>query len=548
MNAPAPNVCLPLAAAVGLLATAAAMAAEGEPVPAAAEGIRTEAVRPNDGPAGRPLPLAASWNVKYWGPDYQVEMVRRGHHVLPWIGHPSPRAQSNPEFRARWLEFNGKALATWRAWRMPVTVRDHNYAMDLIREPLGNLPPEKNPCTIRPDGSVFRRPSPFGPVGPWKRVGRGLVDGPLMKEIQRLYPDPPMVMFLSNNETRLLRWHELGESKRYLDAHGKGREGTYKRKLVADGWIERFGALLGAMRGALVAEAWRKNAMFVGYNAFGPNCYGRWGGWKAYAIPTPDRIAPDPLFWDGGSPSYYDNNWEPHKADYRAWSCQTEAMNWVFMLREAHRLNPDFWFEISLWDGDRGGDDPKNSKPARYRRKGQQWTPRRYEGDIQYGLWLLRPRALREFRGSTQKRERYQGFWDAVLRSVDRVWADETLRRFWRKGRLVPNRARQHPWDAGLLKTYADADRWFHLDTSLDQPRPWKNSTEVRVWTLARVLGEKPDRQWLLYAHAPLGTEKGVQVTIPDGPNVTVDAPPAGSFYVVGEEGKARLVPDPLTR
>jgi hypothetical protein len=527
---------------------ASAGGAERE-VPAVAAEIRTEALRRNDDPAGRQLPLAANWNVPNWDGDYQVEMVRGGHHILPWIGHPDPTARGE-QFAGKYLETNGKALRTWAAWKMPITMRDQNYAMGLTKSPYKDLPPERNPNTIRPDGSVWTRPSPLGAVEPWRQVGRSLTDFPLMKKIQELYPDPPLVVFLSNNETRKLRWHELGESRRYLDKHGTGRAGEFQRKLVGDGWVERFGALLGGMREALVSATWRKNAIFIGYGAFGPACYGRWDGWKDYAMCTPDRIAPQPLYWNGGSPSFYDNDWETQKADYLVWSPQIEAMNWPFMIEEARKLNGEFWFEISVWDGavtpgSKRRGKPAVGKPDQYLAKGQTWTPARYEGRVQFGMWLVRPRVLREFRGHGQPREPFQAYWDVIVRCVDRVWQDKTLRRFWRKGRLVPNRQHEHPWQADVLAKYKSADRWFLLDTSLDAPRPWNNATKIRVFALARVMGEKPARQWLVYAHAPLGEEKGVEIHVPGYRGIKVDAAVAGSFYLVSEtDGRVEAVTD----
>ena len=37
--------------------------------------------------------------------------------------------------------------------------------------------------------------------------------------------------------------------------------------------------------------------------------------------------------------------------DYTLWSPQIETMNWVFMLDEVQRTRPEFWFELSTWDG-----------------------------------------------------------------------------------------------------------------------------------------------------------------------------------------------------
>jgi hypothetical protein len=98
--------------------------------------------------------------------------------------------------------------------------------------------------------------------------------------------------------------------------------------------------------------------------------------------------------WDGGSPSYYAAYYYPI-TDYTIYSPQIESMNWVFMLREALKLNPKFWFEISIWDGKYSGEAPpgKRWKPDVYRSLGQTFNPERYGGYVQYGMWLLRPRS-----------------------------------------------------------------------------------------------------------------------------------------------------------
>lgn len=377
--------------------------------------------------------------------------------------------------------------------------------------------------------------------------------------MEALYPDPPLVVFLSNNETRKLRWHELDHAQRFLAAHGKDASDIEKREAVVKGWTERFHALFDAMRKGLANDAWRQHAIFVGYDAFGPAFYGRWGGWKKYGIPTPDRIDPNPLYWDGGSPSLYDNDWEPDKTDYNVWSPQTEAMNFPFMVDEAIELNPDYWFEISIWDGDKDWWTPtkgvnKRSKPNQYRAKGQTWSPQRYAGWTQYCMWIVRPRVVREFRGSAQPRlpvkdrggtqvfEGYQPYWNALLANVERVWNHPLLTRFWRKGKLVPNRAGQNPWNSNLLDKYKGVDRWFRLDTSLDPPRPWHNTTNLHVFSLAYVLGEGDNREWLVYAHSPLGEQKNVQITIPGRGKITVDIPVGGAFYHIDRSGNLEVV------
>ena len=239
---------------------------------------------------------------------------------------------------------------------------------------------------------------------------------------------------------------------------------------------------------------------------------------------------PSALMWDGGSPSYYTDDWNP-KTDYIVWSPQVEFMNLVFMQRETLQLNPRFWFEFSVWDGYHADPQRQKTYPSKrsvYRQAGQSYNPARYEGFVQFGLWLTRPRAVRDFRGWTEPwddvvgedgRPSWEGggpYFMALVKAVDRVHTQAVLRQWWRKGDLVPNRARPHPYQAGIPAEYQQADRWFRLDTALDPPSPWGLTTDLQVFSLALVQGKAPQRQWLVYAHSPLADRKAVSVTIPE--------------------------------
>ena len=133
----------------------------------------------------------------------------------------------------------------------------------------------------------------------------------------------------------------------------------------------------------------------------------------------------------------------------------------------------------------------------------------------------------------------------AIVDAVDRVYSNATLREFWRKGELVPNRAHQHPYQAAIPKEYQNVDRWFLLDANVNPKEyVWQSaehppgSQEISVFSLALARGESPARRWLLYAHSPLKDRKDVKITIPDYREVTVDVSDAGSFYLVDEKDK----------
>jgi len=217
-------------------------------------------------------------------------------------------------------------------------------------------------------------------------------------------------------------------------------------------------------------------------------------------------------------------------------SPQIASMNWLFMLREAQKMNPGFWFEISTWDGHTAD---STDKRRYYVKIGQAYGPERYQGSVQFGMWLLRPRVVREYRGWTETVRDEGPYFLAVVDAVDRVYSDATLQRFWRKASLVANDTGQHPYQSSIPAEYGNVRRWFLLDTDVNPPRPWTLSTRISVFSLALVLGSSPTREWLLYAHSPARSYSGVKVTIPGYGEVTIDVTQAGCFYDVVEQGRA---------
>ncbi len=531
-----------------------------------ADAIRQEATRPNRGDIGRPLPLAAHWNVTGmynagFTPAYQQQLLQKGHHLLPWIEYPptdrnleqlfkpgDPRRQKYIDDRMKHFETTIKQLAKDK---LPISFLATQWESILTydKEFFG-LPADKNPNVVGLDGKIKAQVCPFGPIEPWREAGKIWTDNSFLKKIQEWYPDPPLVLFISNNEHSKQQWSEAEQSKRYLDKFGPGKSGEFKRKVIADGWIERYGAMLDAMRAGLTSKTWQKNARFVGYEAYPPVHFGRWGGWKEYSLTIPNRLDPQPLVWDGGSPSYYLHNWMAI-TDYTLWSPQIETMNWVFMLDEIHKTRPDFFFELSTWDGDQPG--AGNDKRKFYAKLGEPFTPARYEGMVQYGMWLMRPRVVRDFRSHTESVEYAGPYFQPILDAVDRVWTEPTLQKFWRHGTLVANPKGKHPYQADVPAEYKNADRWFLLDTNLtpkelkptefDNAKPPARQLEIPVFALAYVLGQKPNREWLVYAHAPRAARQSVRITVPDYGSFSTYVTQSGTFIHLKEpEGRGAQV------
>jgi hypothetical protein len=516
-----------------------------------ARRIVNESLLPPRSPNGRPLPLTSHWNMgsqgRGWTPEYQLELLDQGHAILPWFGWPQGDPDRDAKSRDRFDAYYGALLRYCRELGLPISFRGTQWEAMLARKPYRGLPPDACPAVVTVDGETIGKLSPFGPKECWRDPAREYVATPGMQRVQELYPDPPLVLFVSNNEAPDLRWHQVEGSQRYVQRYGLDRSDDFKREIVARGWMERYALMFQAMRDALEQEAWRRNVRFVGYGAFGPSHFGRWPGWKEYSLIAKQWVSPDWHIWDGGSPSYYTHNWCDNR-DHWVWSTQVQSMNWIFQLEEAWAVNPDFWWEISVWDGNGGGWTPgtpcseelrAKAKACQYAADGQSYTPQRFAGWVQFGMWLLRPRVVREFRGSTVPRQPWQPYFDELLAAVDRVHRDATLTEFWRFGQLVPNTDHRHPYQENIPPRFREVHRWYLLDTNLDLPRPWTSTTNIPVFSMALMLGEPATRRWLLYAHSPLQDREGVEIQVPEFGSCVVDVPRCGAFYLVDERSGA---------
>ena len=478
--------------------------------------------------AQHPLPLAASWNTGLralgFSPDWQVEQIRRGRYLLPWmVLSPPPKGPA-------YVGYASVFDATYYASAIEFLAQ-HRLPLSFEMDPWESLLPRESPFYARTDAHGSGLPlSPFGPVRPWYEAGRAWARHPSLRQLQRLYPDPPLVLFISDNEAERVSADDL-HAPYSVDA---SPQVIARRRAIGDAWIVRYKAMIRGFRDGLDAPGWRAHARFIGYNAFAMPAIGRWSGWGSYSLYVPGRISPWPYAWDGASPSYYVNNWAPD-SDYTVWSPEIEAMNYVPDLAEVRRTEPDFWFELSTWDGQEPGDP--SDKRLYYESRGQRLTPDRYGGMVQFGMWLLRPRIVREFRNWTDDRLRFEPYFDQIMDAVARVHRDPVLRDFWLHGRLLQNPAGEHPYESALTPEFASRPRWFLLDTPANPPRPWQLTTPLAVYALALVQGRRPSREWLVYAFSPLGRSADVQVRIPHGPEVTVRAARSGAFTLVRESG-----------
>ena len=505
--------------------------------------IKREMALPPRGPEGRPLPLAASWSCGHadwhkgirtgFSPDYQITLLEAGHHILPWI---AARLATNRQLAA---SYYAQCLTNLAAHGLPFAIVTANMEDPLKDDEYRSLPLEQRPNFTLRDGTVKDAASPFGPSEPWQEVGAMWPTTEQFIAMQAIYPDPPAVIYVSNNEHPKMRWHEADDSIRYDALYGdtydemSGKDKHGLRDSIGQKWTVLYQAMHNSFRTGLTATAWQTNILFVGYGAFGMIDYARWYQWHNYSLHTDTIISYWPRIWDGGSPPYYVHNWSP-LTDFKVRSPQIEAFNWVFMLEEALNYNTNFFFELSVWDGHQEG-YPDDDKRLYYGRRGWTFDPARYVGMVKFGMWLMRPRVVREFRNYRDTVEHDGEYLKAICEAVDELYDDETLEEFWRRGELVPNTAWEHLYTYNELANYEAENRWFLLDCDANPDRPWDLYDELKVFAIALKLGSVGARRWLVYAHAPVEDEIAVQLTIPDGPDIMINVPREGTTVHVME-------------
>jgi len=504
------------------------------------DSIRKEAVAP-DTDLNHALPLASSWNASTWwnydtgaagfSPAWQLDEVEQGRHFLPWFNIPPPEMTAESAETAVYRAYLEAPVKEAARFRLPISFVGTEWEHYLYDDPAYfALPPAQNPNIVSLEGNVLKKLSPFGAKECWHQVGLDWGSSSLLNQIMTWYPAPPVVLFISNNEAVRLLWTEAETDRRYLDLYGYGREDDFKRQVFGEGWAERYRALIQGFREGLGSQRWRDCAKFVGFEAFGLGAFARWSEWKNYSLYIPHRIDPSPLFWEGGSPSLY--IWADRgERDNNVAGLLFQAMNWVFMLDEARQFNPSFWYEFSSWDGD------EVSRNA-YTQLGQNLTPERYGGFVQFAMWLLRPRLVRDYRAWEQPRSAILAWFTPIVEAVDLIYRNAALELFWRSSDLVENASRPHPYQTDVPPEYANLPRMFLLTTNLDPAPPWSMQTEFPVMSLARVRGTSPQRSWLLYAYAPLGRQPEVQISVPEFGAVRVSVNLGGSYYLVDEATK----------
>lgn len=494
------------------------------------------------GTAERPLPLASNWNCggpsEGFTPQWQMEMIEKGHHLILTLGLGGPDAKFDARSQEKWIEPLRKA----REKRMPISLLTGEWESTLYSDPKYRaIPGDDNPCVVEREGDPQKMVSPFGPVKWWSDVGRRYTDCEFVRKLEEIYPDPPYVVIVADNEAAKLDWPIAEKDRRYRAKYGDDKSDDLKKKIVGDGYLERYRAMLDAARQGF--RAWRGRVILTAYGASPLIEMGQSRGWRKATLWVEGRPAIDPYIWDGMSPSQYITTWDAN-SDYSMNSPQACAMNLVVQERLFRKARPMLFSEVSVWDGAYDGRKTAVIKLKKWAAEGQKVPPERYGGMVKWVMWMPRASIVRDYRWWHEPRQPQGQFpgmekpYAQVIAAVDQVHQYPLLARFWREGALVANPAHQHPYQYDIPDEVKSEPRWFQLDSSANPPWPWDLNTPVHVWSFAYVMGREPAREWMVYTFAPLGTRPEVEVQLPGYGPVKLSASQSGSYFHVVEKEK----------
>ncbi len=490
------------------------------------------------------LPYAAHW---VQGADWQLDILNAGRYIIPLGANHFP---CNDGSNSNWdLALDEDIWGEIKTKGIPIHVRNMQYT-DLFYGDLANgisgcstysgLPEVDNPNWINIVGDVIEdRVSPFGPVARWTELGTEWGSTTYIQALHTLYPDPPYVLLLSNNEPRTLKWWNAADSKRFVALYGGGVSEADTRLIFEEAWIERYTALFTAIKAQL--PSWSDKIIFAGYET-AMTSVGRYNGWTN-ATTTMARLNDTPYIWDGDSPDGYLN--ANQLTDYNGWSINIGVMKWPAIKAWYKKVNPNMYWGIST--------AAIPNFVTTMLGLGQTFPYERYGAIVKWEMWMTKPTVVRDFRWPISIEDIFDIededmlWFEQVLDPVDEIHDSTILAEFWRDGELVLNTDREHPYQknvAILPDDLSTPNQWYALTTSLEpsasdfpnNPTTGQSLAVVfNVWAMAQVLGEYPNRRWLVYTYAPLAAQNNVDIMIPEFGNITVDVTRAGSYFVVSE-------------
>lgn len=531
----------------------------------------------------RPLPVFASWNMGKnqtadgqdvgYTPDWQHEQLLAGFPILLTFEHsfyldPNHRTNSAVEFNPAWPYARDNKL--------PIAFIGWNF-LDRLR--LGQWPgstplPADHPFVVKSDNTVVKACSPWSPnIHQWYAEGQR-VGNHLRLVYAADYPEPPAVLLFDNHEAGIATLEQAQQDKRrpaIINAVWSQYWQTnpsYAREVerveMERAYALRYAEFKRGLREAL-PPAWRKVLRFIAYSQFG-NEFGSveyTPDSMRYAVPWSSAAG------EGINPTHdgiaanvgYLHDWYTGNVGLVR-SPSMEAGNVRFAIDTMREVNPAYEVVSLYWNG-------------------KQVSAAQYLGMCRCVLWQTQTPIHMAWVGSAETRAAtFANQIQPLMQAVQEVHTNETLRRFWKDGKLLRNLWTRdfsaqpavnqydtrtgygHPYWWMLPTEYADTGKRLFLQHVPINQRlvPWNtiggpdarlrdrwaddrtHQTQVPVFSIAHQL----DDEYLVYAHAPNGARTGVQIDVHATTartfTMTVDVPVAGAFWLRKADGSIEQV------
>lgn len=463
-----------------------------------------------------PLPLASAWITgtnqpapNNWDIAYQMELIDQGHYVLPYTQWAATSRMT-------------PVISDLVTYGLPISFRFNN----LLEKTAGT------PAARESSPGVYSNfyASPYGPLDSYAEVGDLWVAAwPELSTFTAAYPSPPVVLLLDNNEFGILSPADTTDIR---------STGT----LTNEQWVDRMVDRYAAMKGAILDDlgGWAANAKFIGYDEtpipFTAGLSADYDPTSTYGYYFPRRA------YEGGSWSYYIDDWQPDEPDFTIRSPNANVMNVVWGLDQLSGYQ-GWWHEIGTWWPWRD-----SVLSAYYAERGQTYTHDRYKGFTLWGMWIERPRVVRPFYGSTEEwddENEYGTQYMTVLNAVKDVNDSTTLRDFWAHADLTTSTLAysgtynmEHPY------RYVGSTRNYLLEVEenalvMNANNHYTHTDVVKIWACALTKGT----DILVYAYAPNGDEEDVDINVPGYGRHTMDVAQAGSYAVLDTTGVTNAAP-----
>ena len=527
--------------------------------PSYLKAITHETTLPATGSWRRPLPTLGHWVNRIpplaqdgvlWHPDAVKTEIQAGNYMVPWLSLGA--VKFDDAYTAIWEAHADEIMTYAAANNLPIVLIAGNQVAFFrdVASSYYSLPEADNPLAFK-SGVKQDKVDVLGPEVQWTNHGGDWGGTGIMAEYQNLYPNPPKVIILWNNEDTKITPFNVADSDRFTTAH-PGYAGMSTEEIADlcwDYYVARYTAFFNGFN-AQLTSAWQNVVVHEGFvgNVESNGGFGHNEGRRTYApyyrswSAGPDDIAgnaDDEIcraheYHNGCNQSIYNLSFKQYQ---RAESPQMHSQHWVEKLEYIHGIDPNFRFGLALFEG-----------------YSTDITATGINSDGATGLarvvsLLTRPVELREYRDYDQTingDEDHNGntnseYWSKYKALINEIHETPELREFYGDSEVVVNTGESAPTffynnGAGAMRPgHVPDDNWFKLTTSVDPAGYTADETLVPVWAFARVIGTTPNRVWLVAAFATDTDRTNITITIPGYGNFNMDVPEIGAYALVSE-------------